>query len=210
MQILVVGDVHGCYFTFRNFLRKHWNPENTFLVQLGDLVNKGKHSARVLKKAAKLKKKYPHLVFFLLGNHEYMISQSIRLHGRLRGFEDLKQDLSKNQLSLAAVDIWCTELKPLWENKHVYISHAGIYKHSTRPLELAREDSIIHNRRALRNIDKLQVAGHVVQPAHYNRKENAWHIDSGAYLGDGLSGVLMNYDGSDAKLITEPTHPKDL
>jgi serine/threonine protein phosphatase 1 len=210
MQVLVIGDVHGCYYTFRQFLRNHWNPENTLLVQLGDLINKGNHSAKVLEKAEKLLKKYPHLVYFLLGNHEYMASKSIRIDGRLRGMDILKQDLLKHNISLSSLDIWCSNLKPIWENKHVYISHAGVSKLSTRPLDLLREDSVIHNRKSLRNIDKLQIAGHVVQKPHYNQKENAWHIDSGAYLGEGLSGVLMNYDGSDCVLITEPTHSKDL
>jgi hypothetical protein len=34
MNYLVIGDVHGCYYTFNNLITKHWNKENEVLIQL--------------------------------------------------------------------------------------------------------------------------------------------------------------------------------
>ncbi|MCC5916870.1 MAG: metallophosphoesterase [Cryomorphaceae bacterium] len=212
MKVLVIGDVHGCYFTYKRLLRKYWNPDNTLLVQVGDLINKGPHSARVLKKSMKLKKKYPHLVYFLLGNHEYILQQNLKRFGRAPGMERLRKDLDKHNISNSAILIWIDGLLTHWENKNLYISHAGIGKNATAPLELTRESSLINNRKVLRNINKLQIVGHVVHEngAYYNPKENAWHIDSGAFLGNGLSAILINYDSTEAELIVEPTARKDL
>ena len=44
MKVLVVGDVHGCYFTFKKLVETHWNRKEEFLVLTGDLINKGPHS----------------------------------------------------------------------------------------------------------------------------------------------------------------------
>ncbi|MCH8547221.1 MAG: serine/threonine protein phosphatase [Cryomorphaceae bacterium] len=212
MKVLVVGDVHGCYYTFKKLLRKHWNPEDTILVQLGDMINKGPHSVRCLKKGIKLKRKYPHLVYFLLGNHEYILHQNLKRFGEPKGMGQLRKDANKHNLSNTAIMIWIEGLLPFWETPHIHISHAGISRKVTRPLDLPHELSIINNRKALRNIGKTQVVGHVVYEdgALFNTKENAWHIDSGAFMGNGLSALLIDYDGQNPQLIVEPTSKKDL
>jgi serine/threonine protein phosphatase 1 len=47
MKHFIIGDIHGCYYTFQEML-KNWDSENEKLVLLGDYVNKGKHSFAVL------------------------------------------------------------------------------------------------------------------------------------------------------------------
>lgn len=212
MKVLIVGDVHGCYYSFKKLLKEYWNPEDTLLVQLGDLVNKGPHSAKCLKKCIKLSKAYPHLVYFLIGNHEYILRENLRLYGVPKGMDVLRKDMIKYNISNSTLMIWIDGLSTVWENNNIHISHAGIGKKATTPLDLPRESSIINNRKALRNIGKLQITGHVIQEngVVYSPKENAWHIDTGAYLGNGLSAILINYDGTKAKSITVPTSPKDL
>jgi hypothetical protein len=44
-RILVVGDVHGCYYTFRSLIAQYWRlPQDEILVQLGDLIDRGNYS----------------------------------------------------------------------------------------------------------------------------------------------------------------------
>ena len=45
MNLFVVGDIHGCYYTWRQLLL-HWQPAQERLIQLGDLVDRGKYSPR--------------------------------------------------------------------------------------------------------------------------------------------------------------------
>ena len=72
MRVLVIGDVHGCYYTLKDLVENYWDPQQDYLVQLGDLINKGLHSAKCVKYWLKLEEKYPYQVFLLRGNHEQM------------------------------------------------------------------------------------------------------------------------------------------
>lgn len=212
MKVLVVGDVHGCYFTFKKLLSKYWNPDDTLLVQLGDMINKGPHSARCIKKGIKLKRKYPHLVYFLLGNHEYILQQNLKTFGIPKGMDATKKDAERHRLSNSALMIWIDQLLHFWESPDLHISHAGIARKATHPMNLPDTFSLINNRKGLRNIGKTQIVGHVVQEngAYFNPKENAWHIDSGAFTGNGLSALLIDYNGKNPQLLLEPTSKKDM
>ncbi len=212
MKVLVVADVHGCYFTFKSLLRNYWNPEDTLLIQVGDMINKGPHSARCIKKGIKLKKKYPHLVYFLLGNHEYALKQNLKTFGIPKGMDATKKDAVRHRLSNSALMIWVDQLLPYWETPDLHVSHAGIARKTVRPTNFTDDNSLINNRKSLRNIGKTQVVGHVVQEngAYFNPMENAWHIDGGAFLDNGLSALLIDYNGKNPQLITEPTAKKDL
>jgi serine/threonine protein phosphatase 1 len=48
MNVLVVADVHGCYRTAKRLVELHWKTGEEFLVFAGDLVNKGRRSAKVV------------------------------------------------------------------------------------------------------------------------------------------------------------------
>ncbi len=63
MNLLIVGDVHGCYHTFKKLVDENWNPEEELLIQIGDLINKGPHSGLCSKYWRKLEKKYRNAQF---------------------------------------------------------------------------------------------------------------------------------------------------
>lgn len=64
----VVGDIHGCYSELRLLLDNHWNPESETLVFLGDLVDRGPESYKVITYIMELKNKYD--VVVIGGNHD--------------------------------------------------------------------------------------------------------------------------------------------
>lgn len=66
-DLFVVGDVHGCYEQLVKLL-SHWNKEKEQLVFLGDLIDRGENSLKVLQLAMKLQKENGAVV--LGGNHE--------------------------------------------------------------------------------------------------------------------------------------------
>lgn len=68
----VMSDIHGCYDQLIKAL-DHWDPKTEHLVLMGDLVDRGPDSLKVVRKAMELTKKYPDKVTVLKGNHEEML-----------------------------------------------------------------------------------------------------------------------------------------
>ncbi|MFN3951022.1 MAG: metallophosphoesterase family protein [Thermaurantimonas sp.] len=214
MNLFVVGDVHGCHYTFKNLVTRHWNPDTDFLIQLGDFINKGPHSAKVLRYALKLISKYPYLVYFLRGNHEQMFLDSLRSGTfNLINRDTYQQIKIHPKLELNKVKNWLKNLPIKWENRDILITHAGVSRSATDPFNPFSESNVLINREPLRQLSNLQITGHVVQPLGkptYIPRENAWHIDTGAYLGLGLSAVRVTYTGQLLEVITQETDPRDL
>ena len=74
-KIFVLSDIHGMYEHFNEALR-HWDPTSAQLVILGDLIDRGPDSLKVVRKAMELKKKYEH-VHVLAGNHDSMLQEFV-------------------------------------------------------------------------------------------------------------------------------------
>ena len=65
MRILLVGDIHGCYWTLQKLLaRMEYDALNDRLILLGDLVGKGAHDEKVLGWAC------DNNIECVLGNHD--------------------------------------------------------------------------------------------------------------------------------------------
>lgn len=214
MNLLVVGDVHGCHYTFKTLVKEHWNPDSEFLIQVGDLVNKGKHSAKVIRYAFKLLKKFPYLVFFLRGNHEQMLCDALKANSfNLITRDTYHQIKNHPKLEVPRIKNWLKGLPIKWENKHILITHAGVAKGSTDPFNPYSDHNVLTNRQPLKLMNKLQIVGHVVQPKFtptYVPRENAWHIDTGAYLGQSLSALRVTYTGELLEVIKVETDKRDL
>jgi serine/threonine protein phosphatase 1 len=69
-NIWIIGDVHGCYNTLVALVDKL--PKNSRIIFVGDLVDKGKYTKKVLDFV--IEKGYE----TLLGNHEYLMSHYIQ------------------------------------------------------------------------------------------------------------------------------------
>lgn len=63
-RLIAVGDIHGCHAEFEELLERLALREHDRLVLLGDLVNRGPDSRRVIQLARR------HATVALLGNHE--------------------------------------------------------------------------------------------------------------------------------------------
>ncbi len=88
-RVIVVGDIHGCAAEFEALLEKLALTRQDRVVLLGDLVNRGPESARVIE----LARKHAHRA--LLGNHELRLLNYRRTgdptHLKKNDFETLKQ-----------------------------------------------------------------------------------------------------------------------
>lgn len=81
-RLIVIGDVHGCVVELEELLLKcGYDSSKDLVVLVGDLVNKGPHSAKVVK----LVRKYGFKS--VIGNHDdYILLQKQLKRGLLRIF----------------------------------------------------------------------------------------------------------------------------
>jgi serine/threonine protein phosphatase 1 len=213
MNILVVGDVHGCYFTLKHLVKTYWQPEFEFLVQVGDLINKGPHSGQCVKFMRKLKKQYPYRVFVLKGNHEDRYLKYHDQPGYSKSIDLTQADFIRNEMNLKKLNTWLKELPYLWENPYMLITHAGISKSVRNPYNYTNPRGVLHNRSELRNVGKLQVYGHMIQADGkmlFSASANAWCIDTGAWIGQKLSALRISEKGALLEKIQVQTMPEDM
>uniref|UniRef100_A0A6G1S6P0 Bis(5'-nucleosyl)-tetraphosphatase, symmetrical n=1 Tax=Aceria tosichella TaxID=561515 RepID=A0A6G1S6P0_9ACAR len=82
-EIVVVGDIHGCYDEFKELLNRVHSetpskkPNKCLKILVGDLVNKGPDSKKVLKLCIE---KYPDSILAVRGNHDAIVSALYKQH----------------------------------------------------------------------------------------------------------------------------------
>lgn len=205
MNYFIVGDIHGCYFTFRELLDKHWDTEKEKLIILGDFVNKGKHTFAVIEFLMNLQSLHRKNMVILKGNNEYLFEEYYRDSINLIS----KQKFENYNLDYIQTLNWMGKLPHHWQNGVVYTSHAGIPEDAEFPM---MEDNLeeLFNRKPLKNIGKRQFIGHIVtdEPA-YDEVSDAWYLDTGAGFGKKLSAAKVDADGNVNGLFTIEVHDKD-
>ncbi|MCH8554708.1 MAG: metallophosphoesterase [Schleiferiaceae bacterium] len=213
MDVLVVGDVHGCYHTFKALVKRHWNPDRMFLIQVGDLINKGVHSVDTFLYAKKLKKQYPYHVYFIKGNHELLFEEQCKSARPNNAVRATLSEFARQGLSPAKLERWIGGLPLKWETPHMLITHAGIAKDAENPFDEKSELGVLWNRSPIKKMQKVQVYGHKYlddgKPM-YNIKTNSWNVDTAAWLGRSLTAVLFDYQGNKKDVFSLPTDARDL
>jgi serine/threonine protein phosphatase 1 len=212
MNLFIIGDIHGCFKTFKTLL-SHWNKENELLIQLGDLIDRGNYSPQTVKLARELKTNYSNTIF-LKGNHEILAVQN---------YKDLKSKWYEmygktvlwqyhlEERSFAGDVEWFSSLPNYWENDAVFVSHAGV-SNSENWKDENDPKGLLWNRSPLKNIGKLQVIGHTPQKKGpvYQNESHSWNIDTGAYLGKKLTGIKLTEQGELIEIISETTSGSDI
>lgn len=199
MNLFVVGDVHGCYYTFKAML-EFWNPKEEILIQIGDLIDRGSFSVQVVKLCREIEKEHPQSVF-LKGNHEWLALQYYNKDKEERWYEKYgKKVLWEYVLAERKFEEdaeWMKGLKTHWENENVLVSHAGI---SVSPfcMDENHYSGLLWHRLEIKDLGKVQVYGHTPvkgnKPA-FDPKTNSYNIDTGAYLGKSLTGIKLSEKG---------------
>ncbi|HYF02988.1 MAG TPA: metallophosphoesterase family protein [Patescibacteria group bacterium] len=215
MSILVVGDVHGCYYTFKKLVDENFQPGEDLLVQVGDLIDRGNFAPETVGYARELQEE--HQAVFLKGNHEALMLEHFRkreipgwlMQGgaqTVAQYESLKRDVES--------DLHWFEMLPLfWENECVFISHAGISSLTDDPFKENHSENIIWTRSLLKNIGKLQIHGHTPQldgTPKFNEASQSWNIDTAAVYGAGLTALQLDETGDVLKTIFVKTDEKDI
>ena len=121
MATYAIGDIQGCYDEFLQLLSEvRFNPENDRLIAVGDLVNRGPDSLKVLRFFYRNR----HCVETVLGNHD------LYLLARACGLPTVADDDSLMQVLNAADCVqllsWLRHRPLLLTHHHWLIVHAGI------------------------------------------------------------------------------------
>ena len=214
MDILVVGDIHVCYCSFRQMLNKHWNPEKEMLVQVGDLVDRGRNTPQVVGLARKLSEEFPGRAVFLKGNHDFEMTEHFRnppdYNWLRQGGAGTIDQYAESDRDILEDTEWLSHLPLFWENEFLFISHAGIANRVKKPYEEDLE-SMLWTRSSLKNLGKLQFVGHTPQKEPmYAEKSHAWYIDTGAVFCNCLSGAKVSREGTVKEWVRIKTEEADL
>ncbi|WP_198038585.1 metallophosphoesterase family protein [Planococcus lenghuensis] len=215
MEYFIVGDVHGCYFTFRQMLDRYWNPGKEFLILIGDLVDRGNHAPETVELARSLTETLPGQVVIVKGNHDFEMTEHFRSPPN---YNWLRQGGTGTigQYAAAGRDIeqdvaWIRRLPLFWENDVLFVSHAGIAKHAQDPFNEGTAEGILWNRSQLKNLGKMQVVGHTPQEKPgFDPQSNAWYIDTGAVYGRYLTGLKVSAGGEVKELVHIETDERDI
>ncbi len=195
---IIIGDVHGCYEELMELVDKvNFNAQTDELIFLGDLINKGPSSVKVLE----FVKNGGHKS--ILGNHELGFLKALdyaqyMTGGFLKLAEELKGELSEYQK-------WLAQL-PLYIEDDLFIAiHGGL--EPGVPLNMQRAQVATRIRTwdgigddlnnpanpawyELYKEDKLVVFGHWAAKGLI-RRENAIGLDTGCVWGGELSCLIL-------------------
>ncbi|WP_035558630.1 metallophosphoesterase family protein [Hymenobacter sp. IS2118] len=216
MNLFIIGDIHGCVHTFGEVL-EHWQPATERLIQVGDLVDRGRHSPETVELARTLNDRYPDSTTFLRGNHEQAMLQHFGPSGPFPswlqwGGRATAQQYKGRPRLLAQHLPWLAQRPLLWQNEAVLVSHAGLAS-SPHAFDPDHPDGLLWRRGALRRLSQLQVVGHTPTPDGMplaDAATNTLYVDTGAYLRRHLAGVRLLPTGEVLDTVLVPTHPKDL
>ena len=216
MNFFVIADVHGCLHTFRELLT-HWRPAEETLVQLGDLVDRGRYSPETVELCRQLSQDFPEKTAFLLGNHDWGMAEHLGPAGPYRpwlswGGRTTLQQYQPHRAWLAPHAAWLAERPLHWQNEHVQFSHAG-FANTPWPLDPLNDDGVLWRRGPLRNLGLLQVVGHTptaTSQPYFDRLANAIYLDTGAAGGHCLTGLRLSETGEVLETVVVPTHPADV
>ncbi len=228
-MIAVIGDIHGCYFTLTELYQEIKNKyPDIQIYAVGDLVDRGSKSYEVVEFILENK------ILFTPGNHDYMFyyffkepssvfARSWVFNGSeatLQSYDDHGDKLFEHIEILKKAPLY-------FDTPDCFITHAGISKEYENLLDPSFKDDftslyelinkdfssdkgVLWLRGKALNIGKLQIMGHTKhQEITLDEEANAIYIDTGAYVGNKLSAVIVDNEQI-VDVIDVKTHLNDI
>ncbi|MHB8790259.1 MAG: metallophosphoesterase family protein [Desulfobulbaceae bacterium] len=198
----VIGDIHGCYESLLNQLELVDCARGT-LIFLGDYINRGPDSQKVVSLVIQLKKELPRVIT-LLGNHEAMFLRYLQGEGqqiflRIGGQNTLKSygidPMRGNDHNIYIPEehmAFFNNLLLNWEDDKYIFVHAGLQpgvhlSMQTKDWCLWARDEFISS---AYNFGKRVIFGHTVFAEPLMRAEKVG-IDTGAVYGNRLTCIVL-------------------
>jgi serine/threonine protein phosphatase 1 len=228
MKYLIIGDVHGCYYTMKDLLKGIHNNYDR-IIFVGDLIDRGKYSAEVYLFCRDLVENGKALV--LKGNHERIYTNHFsgkKINKNWEQHEGGNTIRSFNEKNINPIDFqnWADDLPLCYFTDHFIVSHAGLCDTSEnreivfdferrndllRNVDQDADKSMLWSRDDVMKLHIPQIHGHTPMPNAgplYCSYTNVYNVDTGACFGWFLSAVEVNKNTF--KPIFVKTNPKDI
>lgn len=210
-QIYAIGDVHGCATELESLIAHLTIDKNTLVVFLGDYVDRGADSRRVIDLVIDLKKRCE--VVALMGNHEAMFLDFLErpesvgsglfiLNGGGTTLANYGGPDGSWEVPQSHVE-FLKSLKLFYETESHFFVHAGVpLKKKLRDLDpVVDRETFLWTRGPFLSTDenwgKIVVHGHTPQ-ADPERRPNRINVDTGCVFG----GFLTAYDVTNDRFIS--------
>ena len=200
-RIFVIGDIHGCYERLKTLLKKLHIKNNDMLIFLGDYIDRGTDSKKVVEEVINLRSQY-HIIT-LLGNHEKMLLDILQkslpiemwlFNGgetTLLSYGIKKYNISSDLFPPEHIEFF-KSLLPYYEMDNYIFVHAGLKpniplgKQSIDDLVWIRDEFIYSDC----DFGKVVVFGHtpLAEPLFLKNKIG---IDTGAVYGGKLTCLVL-------------------
>lgn len=186
-----MGDIHGCFYKLKCLMGQlPINYEQDTLVFLGDYIDRGRDSFKVVDYLVALKKKYNRIVF-LKGNHEAMLLRYLSGEDKATflyngGEQTLKDYIDETGKVVIPPDhiAFYRFLQLYYETDDYIFVHAGLRENV--PVEKQTEEDLLWIRKPFIDSDydfgKRVVFGHTPFP-EARIQDNKIGIDTGAVYG---------------------------
>lgn len=155
---------------------------------------------------------FPQQVIILRGNHEHWFIKQHRRKNSSKQFKELIAAFERKNLSADEISRQFGALPLHWENRELYVSHAGLSEACEDPFDLNKAHNLTVNRKKLKPLAKVQICGHQILAGNkplFKASENAWHIDTGAWCNGILSALYFDTDSRKPRIIRQKRHVKD-
>ena len=129
MRKIIIGDIHGCYYTMLNLLDIiNLNKNNDKIIFLGDYIDIGYYSYEVLKFLYELENIMgKENCIILMGNHEYIMLYDNKLWD-MNGSAYTKNSFYFNSVDDKYFNEWIKNFRYKYEDENILCSHAGFCK----------------------------------------------------------------------------------
>lgn len=213
-NFFVIGDIHGCLQKLADLLMQIEQLEDVpRVIVVGDMVDRGEHSAGVLNLLKRLNGEFGDLVTCLKGNHESMLLRFIddpeatgdrwMRNGGLQTLASYKvnklqgtthTDLRDQLVQAMGIEMidWLIALPLMWQSGNVAVVHAGA--DPKLPLDAQADEILMWGHGDFQRIDRSDgiwiVHGHTI--VRQARSENGRiSIDTGAYATGRLTAAYI-------------------
>lgn len=210
-QVVHIGDIHGSYDVLMEAWNKIYSP-HFFYIFLGDLVDRGKKSDKVIEFLLSLYE-LPN-VLIVEGNHDTNLWHwSIDSYEYLaKSFKDTRSQLKRSNISKSDVKKLCLAMKEnaiyKYNEKIVMVSHGGLYHFPEKRYLVDTADYISSQCNDYAELDKIFTAnvkeGQNIYQLHghsnfYSIKSNAhansFNLEGGVELGGSLRVATLSKKG---------------
>ena len=206
-KLFVIGDIHGTYDKFMSLMEKinSKRTNNDLLVFLGDYIDRGPDSFKVVEYIIQLQNK-----ICLLGNHESMLQTATWLSTNTvlwfmnsssttkKSYREVYPDLSfKEALAVSKHEKFYKNLKLFYETDDFFFVHAGVNpyngiewsKKDIPTLTWIREDFLEANDYS--KLNKIIVHGHTININGPTFDEYKIGLDTGSFLPNGKISCVI-------------------